>query len=287
MTVKLGSRESPLAVKQSQIVMDCIAMAHPHITIELHTMKTTGDIILDRTLDKIGGKGLFVQELDLALAEKRVDITVHSCKDVPMEVSPQLPLLAFGQREDPRDVLVLPQGVTDLDFSKPIGCSSQRRALQLASIYPEAQVKPIRGNVQTRLAKLDGREYSALILAAAGLKRLDLSHRIHRYFSPEEMLPAGGQGILVVQGRDEAYPYVNCVDHPESRACALAERRFVAELQGGCSSPVAAFAQVLEGRLFLRGMNVHGQKASLWGDVDQASQLGAELAQTLKGGDKW
>lgn len=283
MTVKIGSRESPLAVKQSHIIMDMITTAQPHLTLELHTMKTTGDIILDRTLDKIGGKGLFVKELELALLEKRVDITVHSCKDIPMEVSSQLPLLAFGKREDPRDVLVLPEGVQALDMSKPIGCSSQRRALQLASIFPQAQVKPIRGNVQTRLAKLETGEYSALVLAAAGLKRLDLDHRISRYFTTEEMLPAGGQGILVVQGRDEEHPYLDSIDDPESRGCALAERRFVAELEGGCSSPVAAFAQVIQGRLYLQGMNAQGEKDSLWGELEQAIDMGADLAKRLKG----
>ena len=200
-SICIGSRESRLAVIQSEMVMEYLKKECPDREISLLTMKTTGDKILDRTLDKIGGKGLFVKELDKALMEKRSDLSVHSLKDVPMEVSEELPLVAFSKREDPRDVLVLPQGKTELDFTKPIGCSSQRRILQLKEIFPRGEFKSVRGNVQTRLAKLDSGEYSALILAAAGLKRLGLEERISRYFEPEEMIPAAGQGILAIQGR--------------------------------------------------------------------------------------
>lgn len=136
MTITIGSRESALAIIQSQIVMSAIRAAHPDLTLELVTMKTTGDKILDRTLDKIGGKGLFVKELSAALREGRVDLTVHSCKDFPMEEDPELPLVAFSRREDPRDVLVLPAGQTEIDFSKPIGCSSLRRCLQFQALFP-------------------------------------------------------------------------------------------------------------------------------------------------------
>ena len=154
--------------------------------VTLLTMKTTGDIILDRTLDKVGGKGLFVKELDRALIEGRSDISVHSLKDMPMEVPEELPLIAFSKREDPRDVLVLPKdavdkGITEPDLSKPIGCSGPGRQLQLQEIFPGCSVKPVRGNVLTRLEKLDRGEYGALILAAAGLKRLGLEDRITRY----------------------------------------------------------------------------------------------------------
>ena len=199
--VVIGSRESKLAVVQSEMVRTYIQEHAPSTQVEILTMKTTGDKILDKTLDKIGGKGLFVKELDKALLEKRSDISVHSLKDMPMEVPSELPLVAFSKREDPRDVLVLPLGKTELDLTKPIGCSSQRRILQLKELYPDAVCKSVRGNVQTRLAKLDGGEYSALILAAAGLKRSWLENRISRYFETEEMIPAAGQGILAVQGR--------------------------------------------------------------------------------------
>ena len=199
--VVIGSRESKLAVLQSQMVKDYIVCRHPQMDVEILTMKTTGDKILDRTLDKIGGKGLFVKELDRALLEGRSQLSVHSLKDMPMEVPEKLPILAFSKREDVRDVLVLPKGCDVLDPLKPIGCSSLRRKLQLKEIYPDMQVKSIRGNLQTRLEKLDSGEYSALVLAAAGLKRLGLENRISRYFDTEEMVPAAGQGILAVQGR--------------------------------------------------------------------------------------
>ena len=170
-TRRVGSRESRLAVVQSELVMDAIRAAHPEVGLELVTMKTTGDKILDRTLDKVGGKGLFVKELDAALLDGRVDLTVHSCKDLPMEEDPRIPLAGFSRREDPRDVLVLPQGAEELDPSRPIGCASARRAVQLRALFPGVAVAPVRGNVLTRLRKLDEGQFSALVLAAAGLKR--------------------------------------------------------------------------------------------------------------------
>ena len=178
--VIIGSRESRLAVIQSEMVRDFIAKNNPDLDVELLTMKTTGDKILDRTLDKVGGKGLFVKELDKALVDGRSQLSVHSLKDLPMEVSEDLPVLAFSKREDPRDVLILPEGVKELDKSKPIGSSSLRRILQLKKLFPDMECKSVRGNLQTRLRKLDAGEYSALVLAAAGVKRLHLEHRISR-----------------------------------------------------------------------------------------------------------
>ena len=181
--ITIGSRESRLAVIQSEQVRDYIQEAHPELSVQILTMKTTGDIILNQALEKVGGKGLFVKELDRALMDGRSDLSVHSLKDVPMELPKELPLLAFSHREDPRDVLVLPEGATSIDFSKPIGCSSKRRMLQFARLYPQATFATIRGNVQTRLRRLDEGEFSATLLAAAGLKRLGLERRISRYFS--------------------------------------------------------------------------------------------------------
>mgnify|MGYP000700707527 FL=1 len=193
--VIIGSRESRLAVIQSEMVRDYILSYNKDCEVELLTMKTTGDKILDRTLDKVGGKGLFVKELDKALLEKKSQLSVHSLKDMPMEVPEELPLLAFSKREDPRDVLVLPEGIKELDESKPIGCSSLRRTLQLKELYPNMEFKSVRGNVQTRLKKLDEGQYSALVLAAAGLKRLKLENRISRYFEPEECFRQQGRGF--------------------------------------------------------------------------------------------
>lgn len=287
-SICIGSRESRLAVIQSEMVMEYLKKECPDREISLLTMKTTGDKILDRTLDKIGGKGLFVKELDKALMEKRSDLSVHSLKDVPMEVSEELPLVAFSKREDPRDVLVLPQGKTELDFTKPIGCSSQRRILQLKEIFPRGEFKSVRGNVQTRLAKLDSGEYSALILAAAGLKRLGLEERISRYFEPEEMIPAAGQGILAIQGRKgEDYSYLENFADREGTSAALAERAFVRYLNGGCSSPVAAHAVIHGDKIHLMGLYYQEltgkyKKGSMDGHVGEEEELGVKLAKKLK-----
>lgn len=287
MKLRIGSRESPLAVIQAERILEGIRKAHPEIELELVTMKTTGDKILDRTLDKTGGKGLFVRELELALAEGRVDLTVHSCKDLPMEENPALPLAAFSRREDPRDALVLPEGLREPDFSLPVGCSSLRRKAQLQALWPQARVEPVRGNVQTRLKKLEQGQFSALILAAAGLRRLGLEQRISRYFSVEEMLPAAGQGILAVQTRaDFDRGLLSAVADQDSRDCAIAERAFVRRLDGGCSSPVAAYAVTEGNRLTLTGLYVDGQgnlrKGSLGGSRREAEALGTALAERLK-----
>lgn len=287
-TICIGSRESRLAVIQSEMVMEYIKKACPDREVSLLTMKTTGDKILDRTLDKIGGKGLFVKELDRALLEKRSDLSVHSLKDMPMETPKELPIVAFSKREDPRDVLVLPEGKKEIDFTKPLGCSSQRRILQLKEIFPPAKFQSVRGNVITRLRKLDEGEYGGLILAAAGLKRLGLEERISRYFEPEEMIPAAGQGILAVQGREgEEYSYLEGFADREGTWAALCERAFVRYLDGGCSSPVAAHARIQENRIQLLGLYYdektgNYKKGSMEGSVEEAEELGICLAEKLK-----
>lgn len=289
MKIRFGSRESRLAVIQSRMVMDAVQRAYPQAELELVTMKTTGDKILDRTLDQIGGKGLFVRELDQALREEKVDFTVHSLKDMPMEIPEDLPLAAFSKRGDPRDVLVLPEGVQELDKTKPIGCSSRRRQLQLKRIYPDFDIQPVRGNVQTRLQKLDGGQYCALVLAAAGLKRLGLEERIGRSFSTEEILPAAGQAILAVQARKGTDTSVLNTFHDEDAACcALAERAFVRTLDGGCTSPVAAYAQVEGEELILTGLYVSPDETVMRrgmtrGRKKDAEALGLKLALELKG----
>lgn len=286
--IRIGSRDSKLAVAQSLWVMDRIRQAHPEVELELVTMKTTGDRILDRSLQAIGGKGLFVKELDRALQAGEVDYTVHSLKDMPMVQQDGLPILAFSRREDPRDAWILPEGVQEPDPSLPIGCGSLRRTLQLRELFPNFNIEGIRGNVQTRLAKLDSRQYCATVLACAGLRRLGLEQRISRIFSTEEMIPAAGQGILAVQGRaGEDHSILDCVDDTEGRACALAERAFVRELDGGCVSPVAAYAQVKDGKLHLTGLyqSEDGQqrrKGRIEGTLTQAEELGRTLAQQLR-----
>ena len=285
--IRIGSRESRLAVIQSEMVIEAIHSCDPEMKTELITMKTTGDKILDRTLDKIGGKGLFVKELDAALLDGRVDITVHSSKDLPMEIDPRLPLVAFSKRADPRDVLVLPEGKDAIDFAKPIGCSSLRRQLQLKKLFPEAAVAPIRGNVLTRLRKLADGKFSALVLAGAGLTRLGLGHRISRYFSTEEILPAAGQAILAVQAREDVdTACLQTFADDDGRDCLLAERAFVRTLDGGCSSPVAAFATIDGDTLTLKGMYVTEDGAccfeTISGPRGQGEALGAALAEEMR-----
>lgn len=286
-TVRIGSRESRLAVIQSEMVRQYLQ--EKGVSAEILTMKTTGDLILDRTLDQIGGKGLFVKELDRALMEGRSDLSVHSLKDLPMEVPQDLPVVAYSRREDPRDVLILPKGAKELDLSKPIGSSSLRRCLQLEKLFPGVECKSVRGNVLTRLEKLDSGQYGALVLAAAGVKRLGLADRISRYFDVEEMLPAAGQGILAVQGRSgEDYAFLEEYNDPKAAAEAKAERAFVRWLDGGCSSPVAAHAVCRDGKISVEGLYYHepsGQwhKERIEGKREDAEALGIALAKQMKG----
>lgn len=288
--VIVGSRESRLAVIQSQIVMEQIRKNNPWLDLELVTMKTTGDIILEQTLDKIGGKGLFVKELDNALFEGVIDISVHSLKDMPAEIPEDLPIAAFSKREDPRDVLILPQDIKSLEQmnkEKAVGCSSARRTIQLLELDSGFAVKPVRGNVLTRLRKLDDGEFSALLLAYAGLKRLSLETRISKIFSTEEMIPAAGQGILAIQGRkNEDLSFLQCVNNIDSQTAAQAERAFIKALDGGCSSPAAAYAEVHGNEIRITGLYVDVEtggkaKGSVTGSRREAAELGCNLAMKL------
>nr|WP_027871174.1 hydroxymethylbilane synthase [[Eubacterium] cellulosolvens] len=290
--IVVGSRESLLAVAQSMTVVRYLEENLPDAEISLLKMKTTGDKILDRTLDKVGGKGLFVKELDTALREERADLCVHSLKDVPMITPPDLPLIGYSKREDPRDVLVLPKGRDCPDPELPIGTASLRRAMQIKPLFPGYNIRPVRGNLQTRLRKLDEGEYGALILAAAGLKRMGLEDRISRYFSTEQVIPAAGQGILALQGRSgEDYSYLEKFCDPGAAACAVCERAFTTELGGGCSSPICAFAQVEGDRIRLRAL-YYGEKSGVIrtgqaeDDISRAAALGRKLAEKLRAEDQ-
>jgi len=285
--IRVGSRDSKLAVIQSNIVIDAIKKKCKDTTIELITMKTTGDLILDRTLDKIGGKGLFVKELDNALIDNEVDITVHSFKDMPMNIDEIIPIIAVSKREDPRDVLILPKGVNELDLSKPIGSSSLRRKLQIEKLIAGAKVGPIRGNLQTRLKKLDNGEFSALVLACAGVKRLGLEDRIHRFFEVTEILPSACQGVLVVQSRSDFKSEVlNDFNDETSFICSRAERSFVRTLNGGCSAPFCAYATIDDNTIKLTGMYVDKNnniyKSSISGEKENADYIGGKLAKIMR-----
>ncbi len=250
--ITVASRMSNLAVYQSNMLIDYLKSRFPDEDISLLTMKTTGDVKLAGSLAKLGGKGLFVKELDEALRNKEATFTVHSLKDMPAEIESDIPLVAFSQREDPRDVLVLPEGKTEIDLSKPIGCSSLRRISQLSEIIPGAKFKVIRGNVETRLNKVDSGEYAATIFAMAGLRRLGLENRVSRVFSVDEMVPSAGQAIVVVQARQadtDKIALLDGFDDKTSRLQALGERAFVAALGGDCTSPVGIHFQ-LAGDIF-------------------------------------
>ena len=248
-------------------------------------MKTTGDKILNRTLDKIGGKGLFLKELDNALLSGEVDLCVHSLKDVPAEENPVLPIGAYSAQESPGDVLVLPEGASDWDAAAPVGCASLRRSMQFQQLHPDAAVMPVRGNVLTRLEKLDRGEYGALILAEAGLKRLDLSHRIHQRFSPEQMVPAAGQGVMVTQSRAGEYAeLLEKLNHPDVALCAKTERRLSALLGGDCSAPVGCHARCSGTQMTLYGFSGMGgvpKRAVVQGNARDAAVLAEELARQL------
>lgn len=284
--IRIGSRDSKLAVVQSEIVINQICEVYPFVSPELITMKTTGDKILNKTLDKIGGKGLFLKELDEALCEKRVDLCVHSLKDVPITENKLCPLGAFSRRESPYDVMVLPKGRKELDLSLPVGCSSPRRTLQFMNLYPEARVIPVRGNVQTRLSKLDNGEYGALILAEAGLVRLGLQERISYRFSVEEMVPAAGQGVIAVQGRSGEYKeLLDRINNSEAEICVRTERMVLELLGGDCSSPIGVFAETEKEKMNIYGFyseNGKSVRADVSGDRKDNALLAAELVTRLK-----
>ena len=289
MKIGVGSRESRLAVVQSMSVVDFLRAKHPGTDVALLTMKTTGDKILDRTLDKVGGKGLFVKELDVALREHRADITVHSLKDMPMEVAEDLPILCCSRRQDPRDALVLRSEI-EMRPNLIIGSSSLRRAIQLKALFPDCEIRPVRGNLQTRLRKLDEGQFDALVLAAAGLKRLGLEARVSRYFGVDEIIPAAGQGIMAVQGRtDFDRTLLEGYADADAWCAATAERAFVRQLDGGCTSPVCAHAALDGESIHLTGLYYEisdgsWRKGSVEGPREQAAQLGVKLARSLRDG---
>ena len=291
--IRFGSRKSALAVAQTRILMDAVAAAHPELEVELVTMTTTGDVNMkpfSEASDKFGIKGLFTQELEEALKSGEIDVAVHSLKDVPMYANDELPIVAYSARGDARDALVLPEGAGEIDENLPLGCSSARRRIQLAKLFPQLRVEPVRGNVNTRLRKLDEGQFSALVLAAAGLQRVGLGERISRYFSTDEMIPAPGQGILACQGRaGDSYEYLDAVRCEAAACCARAERGFSAELGGGCTAPVGAYAEIIDGELRLHGFyadEAEGiyREGRACGRPEDAEELARGLARRLREG---
>jgi hydroxymethylbilane synthase len=290
-TIRIATRESRLALWQAEHVAALLCRHHPELTVELVPMTTKGDQILDTTLAKIGGKGLFIKELETAMLEGRADIAVHSMKDVPAQMPEGFEIIAVLEREDPRDALVSTEHlrVEDIPAGSIVGTSSLRRQAQLQHARPDLKVEPVRGNVETRLRKLDHGNFAAILLAAAGLKRLKLEHRITGFLPYELSLPAVGQGAVGVEalaGNEELKSLLAPLEDADTRCCVEAERAFALGLGASCESPVAGFAQVEGDELFLRGLVATRDGASLLhgeirGPVAKAHALGAQLAGNL------
>ncbi len=285
-TLKIGTRDSLLARIQTDMVVDAIKAYDPDIYIEIVAMKTTGDRILDVTLDKFGGKGLFVKELDEALLSGKVDITVHSFKDMPMIIPEELPIVATSAREDVRDAVLMREGET---FTKEtvLGCSSLRRRAQLEKLgYPPCAF--MRGNVQTRMRKRDEGACDGLVLAAAGIKRLGIEDEISYLFSVEDVIPAACQGIIAVQAKaGEDTSYLSKFHDEEAHIASTCERAFVRALDGGCSSPIGAYAKIEGERILLSGMfqNENGITVTdcAEGLKANAEKIGIMLANKIRG----
>ncbi|WP_445116984.1 hydroxymethylbilane synthase [Acinetobacter sp. WZC-1] len=289
--LKIATRQSPLALWQAEHIRDRLQALHPDLTVELVAFVTQGDKILDTPLAKIGGKGLFVKELEAALLDGRADLAVHSMKDVPMQLPEGLSLPIMCEREDPFDAFVSNQYLKfeDLPLGARLGTSSLRRKCQLLKQRPDLNIIDLRGNVGTRLAKLDDGQYDAIILASAGLKRLGLQARIRHVLTTEVSLPAVGQGALGLECRSEdpqVLALISPLMHLETDVCVRAERAFNTYLEGGCQVPIAGFATLMQDQLRLEGRvgSADGQillRAELTGPMSQAEQLGVQLAQEL------
>jgi hydroxymethylbilane synthase len=289
--LRIATRKSPLALWQAEHVRARLLEAHPGLLVELVTLTTQGDRVLDSPLAKIGGKGLFVKELEQGILEGRADIAVHSMKDVPVDFPPGLGIGAFLERGDPQDGFVSNRfgSIDELPQCARVGTSSLRRQCQLRAWRPDLELVDLRGNVNTRLGRLDQGDYDAIVLACAGLERLGMASRISRALRPEELLPAVGQGVIGIECRleDESVrQLIEPLDHGPTRLRTRAERAFNATLSGGCQAPVAGFSLLASDRLELRGLVgrpdgseiVRGQ---ISGPAQDAGTLGRELAEEL------
>jgi hydroxymethylbilane synthase len=291
----IGSRGSKLALRQSEQAKARLTLLNPAIEVRIEIIKTTGDVKTD-PLSVIGGKGVFTKELEDALLDGRIDIAVHSLKDLPTILPDELTISAMCEREDPRDALVLSgqlesanASLGSLSEKAVVGTSSQRRLAQLKALRPDIVVKDVRGNVDTRIRKLDEGQYDALILASAGLRRLGLQARISAAISTDEMLPAVGQGAVAIETRADnefAISIVNKLDHEETRIACLAERALLRTLGGGCQFPIAAHAVVYNRELRLEGVVAKPDGSQILrdrvsGPIGDAEQLGTELASKL------
>lgn len=291
-TLIIATRESQLALWQAHHVRDRLHALYPDMKVELLGMTTQGDQILDSPLSRIGGKGLFVKELEQAMEAGRAQLAVHSIKDVPMDLPEGFTLAAISKREDPRDAFVSNNyaNLAEMPAGAKVGTSSLRRQAQLRARFPHLLIDTLRGNVNTRLRKLDEGQYDAIILAAAGLKRLGFNDRITAVLSPEESLPAVGQGALGIEtlsSQPEVAALLAPFNDPETAACVRAEREMSRVLQGGCQAPIGGFAEIVEGRIYMRAFvaDLEGTRfyrAEGTGEMTDPEALGRKLADALK-----
>ena len=291
MKIRIATRKSALALWQAEHVADLLHALPEVDSVDLVPLSTRGDEILDRSLQKIGGKGLFIKELEVAMQRDEADIAVHSMKDVPAEMPEGFCLAAMLERANHADALVSPDGrqLQDLPAGALIGSSSLRRQAQLRMMRPDLRVEPLRGNVNTRLAKLDNGDYDAIILAAAGLERLQFGDRISQLFTPDEMLPAAAQGVVGIECLEEAVELravLAQLNHPESVLTTLAERAIARVLDASCQSPVATFAQVKGDDMTVLGLVAMPDgsrpiRDEVCGPAADAEQLGEHLAKSL------
>ncbi|KLV06074.1 hydroxymethylbilane synthase [Photobacterium ganghwense] len=289
--IRIATRKSPLAMWQAEYVKAALEQAHPGIEVELVPMVTKGDVILDTPLAKVGGKGLFVKELEVAMLEGRADIAVHSMKDVPVEFPEGLGLVTICEREDPRDAFVSNHynNIDELPTGAIVGTSSLRRQCQLRARRPDLIVKDLRGNVNTRLRKLDDGEYDAIILACAGLMRLKLHDRIRSTITPEESLPAVGQGAVGIECRlddERVLGLLAALNHQETATRVRCERAMNNHLQGGCQVPIGSYAELDGDQIWLRALvgepdGSHIVRGEIRGPAADAEQLGTTLAEQL------
>lgn len=289
--LRIATRQSPLALWQAHYVKERLEAHHPQLRVELVPMVTRGDVILDTPLAKVGGKGLFVKELELALLEDRADIAVHSMKDVPVEFPDGLGLSIICERGDPRDAFVSNryENIAALPHGSVVGTSSLRRQCQLAASRPDLIIRSLRGNVGTRLSKLDAGEYDAIILAVAGLQRLGLESRIRQPLSAEQSLPAVGQGAVGIECRlddERTLALLAPLNHPQTAIRVTAERAMNTRLEGGCQVPIGSYAELVDGDIWLRALvgspdgktMVRGERR---GPAEDAAALGVSLAEEL------
>lgn len=287
----IATRESPLALQQAEWVKSALQKLHPHLNVELLGITTEADKMLDVTLRKIGGKGLFVKELEEALLDGRADIAVHSMKDVPMELPPGLIVPVMCEREEPRDVFVSNKykSLMQLPMNARVGTASLRRQTQLRALRSDLHFEDLRGNIHTRLKKLDQNDFDAIILAAAGLKRMGLTNRLTSYLSTTESLPAAGQGALGIECREDdaaTRSLIAPLDHPHTHTCVIAERAVCRRLNGGCQVPIAAYAELHHGVLTLKALvsDAKGIKilhSRLQGESAHAESIGMRVAEEL------